>query len=105
MILPVNLLAQLDSDNEFDELQSKLQATLHAIHRERAKQIGSNDRQIEIQELLRQKGELTEIIRRKKARKMGLDPDIEYNDVFSRIRRSFASSGVTISNRLTRINV
>ena len=89
------------SDNELDALQNKLQATLHAIHAERAKNYESGEKDLEIQNLLRQKGELTEIIRRMKARKMGIDPD-EPVGVGRAIRKSFAAGRVSMSNRMSR---
>ena len=88
-------------DNELDILQNKLQATLHAIHAERAKKDSSDNNQREIEELLHQRGELQEMIRRMKERKIGLDPD-EEPILFSRaVRKSFAASRASVSRRIS----
>ena len=89
-------------DNELDILQNKLQATLHAIHAERAKNYSGDDKQKEIEELLRQRGELQEMIRRMKARQNGLDPDEEPLPFSRAVRKSFAASRASVSRRVSR---
>ena len=89
-------------DNELDMLQNKLQATLHALQAERAKRAKPEDKQDVIDELLRQKGELQEIVRRMKIKQAGGDPDAmeERMTMGARVRKSFAAG--RISSRISR---
>lgn len=84
-------------DNELDLLQNKLQATLHAIQAERAKKLKDEDKQSVIDELLRQQGQLQEMVRRMKIQRDGGDPDVEASQqtFTNRFRKSFASSRVS----------
>ena len=91
-------------DTELDALQNKLQHTIHELQKERAKRAKVNDQQDLIDQLLRQKGELQEMVRRMKIRKMGGDPNSpEFSEIDrslgSRVRKSFAANRV--SNRFS----
>jgi len=81
-------------DNELDVLQNQLQATMHSIQAERAKRLKNVDKQDVIDELLRQKGELQEMVRRLKIQKEGGDPNLPEDrmTVGSRVRKSFAAA-------------
>ena len=83
-------------DNELDVLQNQLQATLHSLQAERAKKMKQEDKQDIIDELLKQKGELQEMVRRLKIKQSGGDPDAPEHQqsygVGQRIRKSFAAS-------------
>jgi len=84
-------------DNELDMLQNKLQITMHEIQAERARKLKAEDKQDVIDELLRQKGELQEMVRRLKIAQSGGDPNApeERLTVGARVRKSFAASRVS----------
>ena len=81
-----------------------MQATLHALQAERAKKLREGDKQAAIDELLRQKGELQETVRRLKIKMAGGDPNEPVQTLGARVRKSFAASRVSrgISMRLSR---
>lgn len=84
-------------DNELDMLQNKLQSTLHALNAERAKKLKDQDQQHVIDELLKQKGELQEVVRRMKIIRSGGDPNAQEERLppIQRFRKSFAASRVS----------
>ena len=95
-------------DTDLDMLQNKLQATLHAIQQERSRTNRAEDKQDVINELLRQKGELQEHVRRMKILREGGDPDAKplgaATELGRRVRKSFAASRVSrgFSMRISR---
>jgi fibro-slime domain-containing protein len=90
---------QYTGDTDLDILQNKLQGTLHALQQERARSKFTDDKQSTINELLRQKGELQEHVRRLKILRDGGDPDVQERrfsvavaqNLGGRVRKSFAA--------------
>jgi fibro-slime domain-containing protein len=93
-------------DNELDAINSRLQSTLHEIHKEKAKKLKDADQQHVIDELLRQQGELQEMVRRMKIQKDGGDPDeipvTGFSGIGTRVRKSFAASRMSRGQSLMR---